>query len=172
MFLIGLFLLLAVALADLGALVAARLVVARALGIPGVRFPFRTDAATSREGTSGWARPACALAALVALYLVTTTFAALGYLVMGKQEPVMDGTVDVLPGGAAEAAGMRDGDRVTAIAGAPIHAWSQIAETVKVHPGEPLDFAIEREGRTIHVEVTPGPRGSPSEGKIRVRPPA
>ena len=169
--LLGLALLLAVTLANLGALVVARLFIARAFAIPGIRFPFRTDPATTREGTSGWARPACALAAFVVLYLVASTVAALGYSISGKIESKTDGTVDVIPGGPAEIAGMRDGDRVIAIEGAPITTWDQLSRTLQAHPGEPLDLTVEREGRAFRVEVIPGPKGSPSAGKIRVRQP-
>ncbi len=67
-------------------------------------------------------------------------------------EPVID---RVVKGGAAEQAGLREGDRIVRIDGSPIERWSQLVEAVQSHPGEPLDVTVERNGERLHLRVVP-----------------
>jgi len=61
----------------------------------------------------------------------------------------------VMPGGAAERAGMRPGDRVVAISGHPIETWFEFTAEVGANPGRALVFEIERGGGRLRVEATP-----------------
>ena len=67
-------------------------------------------------------------------------------------EPLL-GTV--VPGSAAERAGLRAGDRVTQAGGKPVAVWDDLVRAVREHPGRPLRLAVEREGAHLSLEVVP-----------------
>jgi regulator of sigma E protease len=58
-------------------------------------------------------------------------------------------------GSAAEKAGLQPGDRVLEIGRTPVLSSRQLVERVRSAPGEPLSLLVEREGRTLQIEVTP-----------------
>jgi len=62
---------------------------------------------------------------------------------------------EVLPGSPAAQAGLRTGDRVTAIDGRPVESWQALVEAVRRHPGSPVRLAILRDGQRLEVSVTP-----------------
>jgi regulator of sigma E protease len=80
----------------------------------------------------------------------------------------------VMNGFPAQAAGIKEGDRVVAIDGQPIYTWSQMTAIVKENPNRPLRFEIDRNGHIMTLFVTPVPEkvlldGRPVEiGKIGV----
>ena len=61
----------------------------------------------------------------------------------------------IVPGGAAERAGLQVGDRVTAISGRAIETWFEFTAEVSASPGKALDIEIERQGRPLTVRATP-----------------
>jgi regulator of sigma E protease len=61
----------------------------------------------------------------------------------------------IVPGGAAERAGLQPGDRVTAISGRAIETWFEFTAEVSASPGKALDIEIERQGRPLTVRATP-----------------
>ncbi len=61
----------------------------------------------------------------------------------------------VIPGGAAAAAGVRPGDQVLAIDNVPTPCRSDIVSRCGTNAGKGLDFRILREGREIHLVMTP-----------------
>ncbi|MHB1950294.1 MAG: RIP metalloprotease RseP [Acidiferrobacteraceae bacterium] len=71
-----------------------------------------------------------------------------------KVRPVI-GTV--MRNSAADAAGLRPGDRVVAVDGQPVHSWRVLVHVVSASPGRPLDLKIERDGETRLIRVTPRP---------------
>jgi len=78
--------------------------------------------------------------------------------------------VTVLPNGAAAAAGLVTGDKVLEVGGTPIANWESLRTTIGAHPGEEVALAYERDGARRELRVTPGAKGSESEGKIRIMP--
>lgn len=62
---------------------------------------------------------------------------------------------EVVPGGAAEQAGLLPGDQVVAAAQAPIHDWYDLVEVIRVHPGQPLSLEVRRDGTIIALEMVP-----------------
>jgi regulator of sigma E protease len=66
----------------------------------------------------------------------------------------------------AEIAGLRPGDRIVAVAGAPVSTWEDLVGRIRSHAGEPIPFEVLRgEGagaERLVVEVTP----RPSDGKV------
>ncbi len=62
---------------------------------------------------------------------------------------------ELIPGGAAEAAGLQKGDRILAANGEPVTDVRQWVEFVRAHPGEPITVTVERNGQSIDRVVTP-----------------
>ncbi|WP_374603336.1 RIP metalloprotease RseP [Arenimonas sp.] len=64
---------------------------------------------------------------------------------------------EVAPGSAAEAAGLRAGDRIVALGGRPVHTYDQVAPLVQelARPDAALAVQVERDGRRQGFEVRP-----------------
>ena len=67
--------------------------------------------------------------------------------------PSVVGTVEA--GSPGEAAGIRPGDRIVAVAGKETDRWQDVAFEVMTAIGKPLAFEIERDGARQSVTVTP-----------------
>ena len=62
---------------------------------------------------------------------------------------------EVLPGSAAELAGIKVGDAVLAIEGKGIQSFGGLREQVVDRAGQPLSFELLRDGEKVTLEVTP-----------------
>ena len=62
---------------------------------------------------------------------------------------------EVIPGGAAEAAGLRTDDGVMAIDGKPIRSFGEIPEALKGTAGRALSVRVFRGGSAVDIPVTP-----------------
>lgn len=70
-----------------------------------------------------------------------------------SSEPVLGGIVS---GQAADAAGLRGGDRVLAVNGIPVENWEALLNSVLGSEGKPLSFQLKGEDGTTRIaEVTP-----------------
>jgi regulator of sigma E protease len=82
----------------------------------------------------------------------------------------------VLPGQAAQQAGIMGGDTVVAINGQPVTEWDQMAKMIHASAGTPLQLTVEREGQRLTLPVTPraskqqGPAGEEEVGLIGIAP--
>jgi regulator of sigma E protease len=61
----------------------------------------------------------------------------------------------IVPGGAAERAGLVAGDRVTQVDGQPVEDWEAFVNLVRSRPGAALRMTVERAGATRTLEVMP-----------------
>jgi regulator of sigma E protease len=61
----------------------------------------------------------------------------------------------VVPGGAAERAGLAAGDRIVSVDGQPIENWEAFVNAIRSHPGTALSITYERAGARQTVEVVP-----------------
>jgi regulator of sigma E protease len=61
----------------------------------------------------------------------------------------------VLPGSAAEAAGVKPGDKVVAINGEAVRRFEDIAATVQLGLDAPLAITVERDGQTLQLQAQP-----------------
>lgn len=86
---------------------------------------------------------------LLACVLFTVVFLVLGQPVTA---PVV-GSVE--PGSAADRAGLRPGDRVVSVGGAPVARWDDVLDRVDDAEGQTLRFQVDREGRDLALSVTP-----------------
>ncbi len=62
---------------------------------------------------------------------------------------------EVVPEQPAAAAGLAPDDRILAVNGEAIGAWSDFVEAVQAHPGEPVSLLIERDGLEQALMLTP-----------------
>ena len=64
---------------------------------------------------------------------------------------------EVSPGSAAEAAGLRAGDRIVSLDGRPVHTYDQVSPLLQelAGPDSPLALEVERDGRRQGLEVRP-----------------
>ena len=84
--------------------------------------------------------------------------------------------VDVLPGGAAEAAGIKPGDRVVEIEGRPVERFEDLQRVVEESPGKPLSIVVRRGEADVPLQATPnlveepdGFGGSRAVGRLGVK---
>jgi regulator of sigma E protease len=92
-----------------------------------------------------------------------------GALMIGGQH-VPTTIVDLVEGGAAESAHMKNGDEIVGIAGQHIDNFEQMRQIILASPNRPLDIEVLREGQHVHVNVTPEPKGENGGGLIGVAP--
>jgi regulator of sigma E protease len=86
---------------------------------------------------------------LFAVVVTTILFATLG-------QPLTSTVVaDVTPGSAADAAGIRTGDKILALNGHAVDRFEDIAGIVQLGLGEPLKLTILRDGKTIELSAKP-----------------
>jgi regulator of sigma E protease len=87
---------------------------------------------------------------------------------LGLQPLVLSRVGEVDPGHVAEAAGLKSGDRVVAVAGVPVAEWEQMAEGIRSSPGRPVTLRVERDGQQFDLTVTPRPVKQPGPGDQEV----
>ena len=61
----------------------------------------------------------------------------------------------IVPGGAAERAGLRAGDRILRVDAQPIENWEAFVNVIRSHPGDALALTIERAGARETLQVVP-----------------
>ncbi|MFI7272506.1 trypsin-like peptidase domain-containing protein [Streptomyces sp. NPDC049879] len=80
-----------------------------------------------------------------------------GYLGDGARVGSSTGGTAVEPGSPADAAGIRDGDVVTAVDGARVRSADELIVRIRSHrPGDELTLTVERDGDEVTLEVTLG----------------
>ena len=99
------------------------------------------------------ARAAIVAAGPAANFLFAIIVMSLLFMTVGLQIP-LSGIGTVQPGGAAEAAGFRKGDRVLAINGEQINDFSELADIVGIAPERKLTFDIIRDGERLTLAAT------------------
>ena len=101
-----------------------------------------------------WQRAIVVAAGPVANFILAIIIFASLYTLLGQRitDPVI-GTV--VENSAAERAGMKTGDLITAINGDEVTTFSQVRRLVTVSAGVPLDFSVERGGVDLLVTATP-----------------
>ena len=101
-----------------------------------------------------WQRAIVVAAGPVANFILAIIIFASLYTLLGQRitDPVI-GTV--VENSAAERAGMKTGDLITAIDGDEVTTFSQVRRLVTVSAGVPLDFSVERGGVDLMLTATP-----------------
>jgi regulator of sigma E protease len=127
------------------------------------------DVAPNDEGSYANASLFGRITTIVAGPLANYLFASVlffGAMMIGGL-PVPTTKVAVQPGSAAEAGQMKTGDKVVEVAGKEITEWDQMRTLIAQSPNKPVDIGVEREGKVVHLNVTPATIAS-GEGRIGV----
>ena len=96
---------------------------------------------------------------LLLAYLIFTVWLATGAPLFVPSFADLAPTVEnVVVGSPAEAAGVKNGDKIVQIGDKHITTWNEMTEIVKRSPGKPLPVVVEREGGTEHLTIIPGSR--------------
>lgn len=89
---------------------------------------------------------------LLAIVLFAAIFVFVGVSVTA---PRVD---EVIPGGAAEAAGFKSGDVIVSIEGAPVESFNEMQRIVGANADTELVFVVDRGGSQLTLKATPGRR--------------
>ncbi len=129
------------------------------------------DDPSSYLNASLWARVVTVAAGPLSNYFFASVLFFFGFMLAGR--PVIDDVsmrVTVAPGGPAEIADIRTGDRVVAVDHEAVGNWEALKAAIRKHPGEPVTVSVNRDGKPLEVIVTPAPKGDKYEGKILIGP--
>jgi regulator of sigma E protease len=124
---------------------------------------------SSYANASLTARIATIVAGPLANYFFASVLFFVALMIGGELVPSNSTVVEVMKGGAAEAAHMKTGDKVVSIQGKPISSFEEMRRVVLEHPSEPLAVVVERQGQKIPLEVTPQPKAEQGGGQILVQ---
>jgi regulator of sigma E protease len=106
------------------------------------------------HGKPLWQRAAVVAAGPVANFILAIGLFSAAFMTVGS--PVMEPRVDeILPGSAAEQAGIRPGDLIVEIQGSEIERFSDIQQAVITRGGEELKVVIMRDGQRQDLLLTP-----------------
>ena len=121
------------------------------------------------HGKPVWQRAAVVAAGPVANFILAIFIFAAAFMVFGA--PLIEPRVDeVMPGSAAEQAGLQKGDLVTSINGGAIADFSELQHAVMMRPGEPVVLGVERNGEALSITATPQLKEEPDGfgGTVRI----
>lgn len=121
------------------------------------------------HGKPVWQRAAVVAAGPIANFILAIAIFAAAFMIVGQ--PVTEPRVDeVVPGSAAEQAGIRKGDLIVSVDGTPITTFGDLQQSVMTRAGEELAVVIDRNGERINLKMVPQLREEPDNfgGKIRI----
>src|SRR6266851_4784055 len=110
-----------------------------------------------------WQRILVAVAGPVMNVLTALSIPFAGAMIYGVQVPPPPVVRQILPGGAAEIAGLQPGDRIVSFDGNQNPKWKTIADDALLSPGQPLPLEIERNGQRISLAIKPTPHTEDGE---------
>ncbi len=101
----------------------------------------------------------------LANYLFASVFFFVAFLIGGEATKVQG-----MKDGAAERAGLANGDKVLSIDGTKIERWEQIPEMVLPRANKKMSIVVQRGAEQKTIEVVPEPKAKGGGGQIGVRP--
>ncbi|HEY5105642.1 MAG TPA: RIP metalloprotease [Caulobacteraceae bacterium] len=103
-----------------------------------------------------WQRALIVMAGPAANFLLSVVLFSIFFAVFGQ--PMTSRRVDqVIPGGAAAAAGFQSGDVLLSAGSAPIKSFEDLQFYVQYRAGTPIDFTVNRAGRLLRLRAAPRP---------------
>jgi regulator of sigma E protease len=130
------------------------------------------DDRTAYCNQPAWRRVLVLAAGPGANYLIAVVLAAFLLGTLGLPTPDGSARVGEVVGAPAQQAGLRPGDRILAVAGAPVERWNDLVAALQQRPGQTIDLKVERgEGpaaERLTLPITPEDRGG--VGRVGVTP--
>ncbi len=107
-----------------------------------------------------WTRALIVFAGPLTNILVALAIFAAFFMAFGQPVPADPSETNIIrnfsPESAAEQAGVRVGDRIVAIDGDRVAAFTDITDHVLLYPGKSITLGIERDGAQLNIPVTIG----------------
>lgn len=123
----------------------------------------------SFAAASAWARAATVFAGPFTNALFTVVVLSFFFFSYGRVaiEPVVGSLVEGAP---AINAGLKQGDRFLKMDGKSVDSFDDLIAYVSLHGGDPINFEIEREGKSFPLTITPKPteRDDGFGNKVRI----
>lgn len=110
-----------------------------------------------------WQRILVAIAGPVMNILTALSIPFAGAMIYGVQLPPPPVVRHVLPGGAAEIAGLKPGDRIVSFDGNSNPKWKTVADDALLSPDQPLPLEVERNGQRLSLTIKPTPHTEEGE---------
>ncbi len=86
-----------------------------------------------------------------------------GSIGLGRWWPDVDPVIGgVVPDGAAEAAGLQEGDKVLFSDGVAVSTWSQLVDIIRASADKKLNIVVLRDNSEINLQLTPALRETPA----------
>jgi regulator of sigma E protease len=112
------------------------------------------ERASSFAAKPVWQRAIISAAGPLANFILAVVIFSAIFMTIGRI--VIPARVDiVLPGSAAAAAGIRTGDRITAIDGESVSSYEQLQQVLLADGGRTVAVTLDRHGRALTVDATP-----------------
>ncbi len=121
------------------------------------------------HGKPVWQRALVVAAGPIANFLLAIFIFAAAFMIVGQ--PVTEPRIDeVLPGSAAERAGIQKGDIVVSVDGKRIDNFAGLQQAVITRPGDKLHLSINRSGTPVEIDIVPDLKEEPDGfgGKMRI----
>ncbi len=88
----------------------------------------------------------------------------MGELGISSWQPEIPPLIDeVIPGGAAELAGLQAGDKVISLQGESVRNVSQWVKMIRAKPGREMELVVNRAGERVALKLTPGTKQQADE---------
>src|SRR5712664_2039845 len=110
-----------------------------------------------------WQRILVALAGPVMNILTALAIPLAGALMYGVEATPAPVVSYVMPGGAADVAGLKPGDRVVSSGATENPKWETIHNDALLSPNQPIPVVVERSGQRITLTIKPSPRTEDGE---------
>ena len=110
-----------------------------------------------------WQRILVALAGPIMNILTALSVPFLAAVIVGVQITPAPVVSAVVPGGAAEKAGLQRGDRIVAFNGNTNPKWDTISGDALLSPGQSLPIEVDRNGQRLSLTITPTPHTEEGE---------
>lgn len=110
-----------------------------------------------------WQRILVSVAGPVMNILTALAIPLAGGLIYGVQIAPPPVVRDILPGGAAETAGLQPGDRIVSFNGTDNPRWKTISDDALLSPGEQIPMVVERNGQRLNLSIRPTPHTEDGE---------
>jgi regulator of sigma E protease len=105
-----------------------------------------------------WQRILVAIAGPVMNILTALAIPFIGAMIYGVQLAPPPVVKQIFPGGAAEIAGLKTGDRIIVFDGKTNPRWKTIADDALLSPGHPIPIVVDRGGQQLNLTIKPTPR--------------